>query len=256
MPLATDPLELLSEIKTHGLVKQADQWGSYATFSQYRIPFRKTSAYLAAPARVLDWGCGNGHFSYFLTRNGIRTVGYSFDDPPAHLRSAPLFEHVRGRTSDPVTIPFEANSFDAVFSIGVLEHVHESGGDQKASLAEIHRILKPGGLFFCFHLPNRYTWIEFIVRQANRWLGTQMHQHTKLFNYARFTALMEGLTFEMLESGRYNIIPRNRLTKCPDVVVDSRAGARAIDALDHALSVLFPWFCQNWYFILRKSPRA
>ena len=253
MPLKIDPLELLSEVKTRGLEHQADQWGSYATYSQYRLPFRKTGPYLDPTFRVLDWGCGNGHFSNFLTQNGIRTVGYSFEDPPAHLRSSPLFEHVRGGTGDPVRIPFEANSFDVVFSIGVLEHVHESGGDQKSSLLEIHRILKPGGLFLCFHLPNRYTWIEFLVRKANKWFGLHMHQHTKLYTYSEFTALLKGMTFEMLDHGRYNIIPRNRLNKFPNWVADTRTGARMIDAIDSLWSMLFPWFCQNWYFILRKG---
>jgi SAM-dependent methyltransferase len=253
MPIATDPIELMSEVQRGGLEKQADQWGSCATYAQYRLPFQKTAAYLKPTYRVLDWGCGNGHFSYFLTRNGIRTVGYSFEDPPAHVRNSPLFEHVRGRPNDPVSIPFGAESFDVVFSIGVLEHVHEVGGDQKASLAEIERILKPGGLFLCFHLPNRYTWVEFVVRQANRWLKMHMHQHSRLYTYAQFTELLKGMHFEILESGRYNFIPRNRLTILPPAMTDSRLGARLIDSIDGFFCALLPWFCQNWFFVLRKN---
>ncbi|MBQ4132690.1 MAG: methyltransferase domain-containing protein [Desulfovibrionaceae bacterium] len=47
-----------------------------------------------------------------------------------------------------------------MFSIGVFEHVHETGGDQLASLKEISRVLKPEGFFLCFHLPNKYSWVE------------------------------------------------------------------------------------------------
>src|SRR5882724_9413482 len=174
MPVVADPIELLTEVKTSGLDKHALQWGSYATYSQYRVPFKKTGPYLSKIARALDWGCGNGHFSYFLTRNNIQTVGFSFEDMPAHLKNVSLFEHVRAG-KDPVALPFPAQSFDAVFSIGVLEHVHEAGGNPEASMKEIDRVLKTGGLFFCFHLPNRYTWIEFTVRTVNRFFGTHLH---------------------------------------------------------------------------------
>jgi ubiquinone/menaquinone biosynthesis C-methylase UbiE len=39
--------------------------------------------------------------------------------------------------------------FDAVFSVAVMEHIHEL----EAHLAELHRILKPGGLFWFWESP-------------------------------------------------------------------------------------------------------
>ena len=251
MTLIADPIQLLAEAKREGIDTQVYQWGSYATYDQYRLPFRKTAPHLSTLGRTLDWGCGNGHFSYFLTRNGVQTVGYSFEDPPAPLKGSPRFEHVRGRAGEPVKLPFESASFDTVFSIGVLEHVHEFGGDQKASMQEVHRILKPGGTFFIYHLPNRYTWIEFVVRQLNRWLKNKKHQHSRLFTFGEFNRLLEGTSFELLASGRYNFLPRNELQKIP-AIADTPAGARLIDWFDGLFAALLPWFCQNWYFVLRK----
>jgi SAM-dependent methyltransferase len=182
-------------------------------------------------------------------------VGFSFEDMPAHLRNAALFEHVRAG-KDPVALPFAAGSFDAVFSIGVLEHVHEAGGNPEASMKEIERIVKPGGFFFCFHLPNRYTWIEFMVRTVNRFFRTHLHQHSRLYSKAEFEQLLEGTSFEILESGRYNFLPRNQLNHLPAFMAESPAVARAIDALDGLLAAVLPWFCQNWYFLLKKRHAA
>lgn len=115
-----------------GLAADVIQCGALANVARYRLPFEKTLAYVSSGDHVLDWGCGNGHFSYFLTQHGNRTVGLAFEDPPPMLAAEPLFRHVRH--DDPVTLPFENAAFDAAVSMGVLEHVHETGGDQRASL--------------------------------------------------------------------------------------------------------------------------
>src|SRR5690606_12891640 len=114
--------------------------------------------------KILDWGCGNGWFTYYLIKMGFKNVisyGYGWDSIDEAKRKIPEIKYVNGaehHLENPSKLPFEASSFDLVFSIGVLEHVHETGGDQLLSLNEIHRILKPGGTFFCYHLPNRLTW--------------------------------------------------------------------------------------------------
>jgi len=64
-------------------------------------------------------------------------------------------------TSDPAALPFEDDRYDAVLSCGVLEHV----GDPEASLGEIRRILKPGGTFYVYKLPNRRSYLEAIAKR-------------------------------------------------------------------------------------------
>jgi SAM-dependent methyltransferase len=107
------------------------------------------------------------------------------------------------RGADPVGLPFEDRSFDAVLSIGVLEHVRETGGDEIASLREIRRILRPGGFFICVHLPNRFSWIEFLARA----LGRSSHR----FSYTRtdILRLSGNAGLRVIEIGRYGALPRN-----------------------------------------------
>lgn len=243
---------LFARIKQGGLCGKALQWRSLVSLSQYRLPYEVTHKTVSAPAKVLDWGCGNGHFSYFLTSQGIQTVGYSFDPAPDFLLQESLFKHVKAGT-DPVTLPFESGSFDVVFSIGVLEHVHETGGEQKASVREIHRILKKNGLFLCFHLPNQYTWIEFIVRRLNRLTGLKMHEHSRLFTYKSLAALLDGTSFRIEQCGRYNFFPRNIMGKLPSWLGESQGFANGIDAADSFFGKLLPFLCQNWFFVIRKS---
>jgi len=48
-----------------GLAHHVLQWGSLANVAQYRVPFDLTLRHLRPPRPVLDWGCGNGHCSFF-----------------------------------------------------------------------------------------------------------------------------------------------------------------------------------------------
>jgi SAM-dependent methyltransferase len=135
--------------------------------------------------------------------------------------------------------------------MGVLEHVHETDGDQRASLVELARVLKPGGTLLVFHLPNRYTWIEFLVRQINPWLRHPVHQHSRLFTRADVERLLPP-DLSIVECGRYNIIPRNPANALPAWLRDSRAFVAGLNLLDDALTALLPVFAQNWFFVLRK----
>jgi ubiquinone/menaquinone biosynthesis C-methylase UbiE len=79
---------------------------------------------------------------------------------------------------DLVSRPVEDGYVTTAVSMSVLEHVHETGGDQRASLAELSRVLQSGGVLLVFHLPNPYTWTEFVVRQVTPWLSHPVHQHS------------------------------------------------------------------------------
>ncbi len=121
------------------------QLRSLVTKGQYRQAYAVTQRYMDGASEVLDWGCGNGHFSSFLLEQGANVTGYSYDPAPAFVKGHLRFRFEPGVVGDPCTLPFADGSFDAVFSIGVLEHVHEFQGDQRRSVSEVMRILKPGG---------------------------------------------------------------------------------------------------------------
>lgn len=240
VPRAERPLQLLT----------------LASTGQYRHAYELVPRYLGNARAVLDWGCGNGHFARFLLTQGLDVTGYSYDPPPSFVAGAERFHFVPGTAGDPCALPFADAQFDAVFSIGVLEHVHELAGDQRRSMAELLRVLRPGGRAFIFHLPNRGSWIEAVVRVTNGLGLTAKHQHSLRFTRASFTALLEGHAARVIAEGRYNILPRNALRLLPAGVGDAPMLCGAVNAVDDALGAVAPALCQNWYFIVEKAGGA
>ena len=222
---------------------------------QYFIPIETSAKYLKPGSHAFDWSCGNGHFSTFLISKGVTCTGFSFYEIPPHLQEHPSFKFIQGSDNEPTKLPFDDNYFDFIFSIGVLEHVHETGGDQLRSLNEISRILKQDGLFLCFHLPNRYSWIEFICRCLKKLTGNSQkpYAHSRLFTKTKIDQLAESSRFKLIEWGRYNFLPRNITSKLPNAVKTSDNVLRAFNLLDSALVKSLPIFTNQLYFVARNN---
>lgn len=231
-----------------GTTPTVDQFDNLTTHAQYRVPYEITARYVSDGDLVLDWGCGNGHFSLFVELLGARATGYSFEPSPACLADSACFTHVRGDETDPRGLPFPPASFDCVCSVGVLEHVWETGGDEAASLREIVRVLKPGGVFLTFHLPNRLGWVE----PAFRALGVDWYFHHRRYDAPQIRTLWHAAGLDVVEIGTYNFVPRNKVRALPELVRRSVLFARVVDAVDSALSWMLRRFCTNYFVVGRK----
>lgn len=95
--------------------------------------------------QVLEIGLGEGADSEGLIRRGARWSGVDLTAESIErvrtrltLRDLPFEELTQGSV---LKLPFADNSFDMVFSHGVLHHVPEIGQAER----EIHRVLRPGG---------------------------------------------------------------------------------------------------------------
>ncbi len=91
--------------------------------------------------RVLDAGCARGRFLRGLRDSGARLYGVDLTEAflNAAQRNLPGAGIAAGSLS---RLPFGNASFDAVYCIEVLEHLPDTG----AALAEMARVLKPGGV--------------------------------------------------------------------------------------------------------------
>ncbi len=94
--------------------------------------------------RVLEAGCGTGYFSRVLeSRYGWRMfpldLGWEGLEWGRRLGAARL---VNG---DLRALPFSADAFDVVFCLDVI--VHFPHGEEDRPVAELARVLRPGGLF-------------------------------------------------------------------------------------------------------------
>ena len=113
--------------------------------------------------RILESGCGTGRWMAFFETLGNRTVGLDDSGGPLAVARAhdPDMRLVR---SDALRSPFRDGVFDAAFSSYVAEHF-ENGPE--ALFREIHRVLKPDGLFFVV-VPHDNTFRRLVVDPALR----------------------------------------------------------------------------------------
>lgn len=223
------------------------QFRRQVTAYQYERLYELVDRYLAPGSKVLDWGSGNGHVSYGLWRRGYRVSGFSFEDFGVRKHLDDRYEFRQGSEEDPSGLPFDANSFDGVMSVGVLEHVRETGGNEAASLKEIVRVLKPGGTFICFHFPNEHSLIEAMARRS-----ANSHSHKYLYNRRDIEALCSGAGLSLVEIKRYGALPRNMWHRAPAAVGNSSVAVGVWNAMDSVLGGLLPRWTQNYLFVARK----
>ncbi len=107
-----------------------------------RAGFFVEHAGLAPGRRAIELGCGTGLFLERVARSGAGIVGVELSETllaKAKARVAPL-ANVTLERGDAHRLPHADASVDAVYGSSILHHL-----DLTRSLAETHRVLRPGG---------------------------------------------------------------------------------------------------------------
>jgi len=118
-------------------------------------------------ARLLEIGCGMGTDLLQFARGGACCIG--IDLTP---RSIEITRH-RFRVydadgafmiSDGEHLPFRDESFDVVYSNGVLHHTPDTAG----AIHEVHRVLRPGGTakVMLYHRNSWNYWVDIVLRRG------------------------------------------------------------------------------------------
>jgi len=154
----------------------------------------------------LDWGCGKGHVSKLLRDLGTEDLEscdiVSDRGDSAFGQDSPILREFNIQVTPlkhEYKLPYKESRFDAVISMGVLEHVP----NDRESLAEIWRVLKPGGLFFCFHLPNDFGWVHRVAHLKGD------HYHDRLYNEQLVQEMMASARFDLVDLWYRQIFPKN-----------------------------------------------
>jgi ubiquinone/menaquinone biosynthesis C-methylase UbiE len=157
---------------------------------------------------VLDWGCGFGQVSNQLLARGLDVTSYDYEPGDEGVRPLELFPHISvHHSSEPVALPFEDGRFDAVLSCGVLEHVPDPPG----SLAELRRVLRPGGTLYVYNLANRRSYLERIAKRMGMYYHGK-YPDDRVYTLPEARKLLTDNGFRVLEIRRANMLPLTALT--------------------------------------------
>ena len=92
--------------------------------------------------KILDAGCGNGRFAYYAAKYGAEVWAIDLGPAVEVARRNTKARNVRVVQADLHNPPFDLESFDFIYSIGVLHHLP----DPEAAFQNLLRFLKPGGV--------------------------------------------------------------------------------------------------------------
>lgn len=153
---------------------------------------------------ILEVGCGGGLICEELARRGANMVG--IDPSQAALQTARehanqnnLAECITYEQGYAEALPYADNSFAAIVCLDVLEHVK----DLRATIAEIARVLAPGGTFI-FDTINR----TLLARIILIWYGEHfpsgglvpgIHNYHAFIKPAELRAVLEDNAFHIKE---------------------------------------------------------
>ena len=120
---------------------------------------------LRPDARVLDVGCGSGWASRLMAKQASEgsVTGIDISDSMIEVarESSQSYANIVYQVASAESLPFGDNEFSDAFSMESLYYY----ADMSKALAEIHRVLKPGGLFvnvvdlYKENVPS-HQWIE------------------------------------------------------------------------------------------------
>ena len=139
---------------------------------------------------VLDVGCGAGVDLVRFARGGAIVSGVDLAESAIELATANFAQ--QGLTADlrvanGEALPFADASFDLVFAHGVVQYT----ADDRKLVAEVRRVLKPGGLAI-FQVYNRRSWLNALSGIMKVGLEHEDAPVLKKYTWGEFEALLQG----------------------------------------------------------------
>ena len=231
----------------------------------------------ARDRRLLEIGCGNGVDGAMFAAAGAHYTGVDLTDEALsatrrHFAAAGLDGQFRQENCE--SLSFADESFDIVYSFGVLHHTPEP----EAAVREVHRVLKPGGkalvMLYHRHSFNYYVRILGFMRarvllrilsRAGRWEADRKRLRSAQIQGVRGNASHKvwQIHYEnFLEHGWDYLRAKNFVhhatdgPECPCAFVYSRRDAAQLFSAFRSVEISVAHLPLNKYPIARHAPRA
>ncbi|RMF29088.1 MAG: SAM-dependent methyltransferase [Bacteroidetes bacterium] len=150
---------------------------------------------------ALNLGTGEGDYDPMIARHCRRLIACDINaqDVAFARRLNAHLPNVDYRVENALELRFDDGSFDAIVTVDVLEHV----GKPERMVAEMARVLRPGGWVFItfpqLHFPWTYDPINYLLGRRAIPQGAYAFGHEYLIDPAEFKRWSESHGLEVLE---------------------------------------------------------
>lgn len=148
----------------------------------------------ARNTRILAWASRLG------------AIAYGVDiSPPTVAMARRAFDDrgLRAAVSDVRELPFREGSFDAIYSMGTIEHFDET----EQAVREMARVLKPGGRAIV-GVPNRHDpFLRPLLSTVLQWLGLYAYGFEKSYSRRSLRAMIERAGLDVVAETAILFIP-------------------------------------------------
>jgi len=145
--------EFFDEVERHRYVDYAPWMPKLLGFNEFQ------------GASLLEVGCGMGTDLLQFARGGAKVTGVDLTPRSIEISRQHLSvygENANFAITDGEFLPFAGESFDVVYSFGVLHHTPDTAG----AIGEVYRVLRPGGQarVMLYHRHSLAYWGQIILR--------------------------------------------------------------------------------------------
>ena len=213
--------------------------------------------------KVLEVGAGRGSLSAFFSQNGFNTT--LLDSSKEILKIAKTIfkrnqlnaEYILG---DANAMEFENETFDIVFSVGLLEHFD----DVSKPISEQLRVLSKGGIWIGYIVPEKesivqkeYNWINAILKSYHNQEENEVPKdpiYRTSFKSDHYKKVLENFKLKEINvSGIYSVPMVSHSIDFPFSLMNPEAEKVLVERF-HSIfeerknsGVINPWLCEEDY---------
>jgi len=103
---------------------------------------------------VLEIGCGTGHWTSFLSEQGLKVIGIDISDKMLEKAKSKNIPNAKFEVNDATNLPYADESIENIVCITSLEFIK----NKDKALKEMHRVLKKNGTILIGTLNKNSEW--------------------------------------------------------------------------------------------------
>jgi len=213
--------------------------------------------------KVLEVGAGRGSASAFFSNNGYQTTLLDSSDKVLNVAKT-IFKknnlHADFIVGNALSLPFNDESFDIVFSIGLLEHFDEV----LKPISEQIRVLNKGGIWFGYIVPEMennvqkdFGWVNEILKTFKNNIIDEIPKESVYrtsYKSSHYKKILQNLNLKNINgSGIYPVPMISNSIDFPFTLMNENAERVLVKKFKEILSerlekgILNPWLCEEDY---------